>query len=247
MPSMSCVHSAIGTRTTFYMPPTTPIRGPNGMLSSPLGQHILDYEPPRGFAIPTFSMFDDSADPYDHMLHYNQVMILNASNDCLLCKVFLASLRRPALAWFHKLPCNSINSFNDLWVAFVSQYLCSVQQKRNIISLQAILKQEAEFIRDFTRRFWQAVQQVESYNMDAVLQNFKRSFGLSTSFFQSLSLNPLEKIEELYRWADKYSMLEDNICAATQTVMITSQPIKGHKPSGKKLSEFKRVQNKDQK
>ena len=69
------------------------------------------------------------------MLHYNQAMILNAKDDWLLCKVFLASLRGPALAWFHKLPCNSINSFNELWVAFISQYLCSVQQKKNISSL----------------------------------------------------------------------------------------------------------------
>ena len=105
------------------------------MLFSPLRQHILDYEPPRGFAIPAFATFDGSIDPYDHMLHYNQVMILNVGNDRLLCKVFSASLREPTLAWFHKLPRNSINSFNELWVAFISHYLCSVQQKRNISSL----------------------------------------------------------------------------------------------------------------
>ena len=79
------------------------------MLSSPLGQHILDYEPPRGFVIPAFATFDGSTDPYDHMLHYNQAMILNAGNDLLLCKVFSASLQGPALAWFHNLPHNSIN------------------------------------------------------------------------------------------------------------------------------------------
>ena len=58
------------------------------MLSSPLGQHILDYEPPREFVILAFAMFDGSIDSYDHMLHYNQAMILNANNDRLLCKVF---------------------------------------------------------------------------------------------------------------------------------------------------------------
>ena len=57
------------------------------------------------------------------MLHYNQAMILNAGNDRLLCKVFPAGLRGPALAWFHKLPRNSINSFNDLWAAFTSLLL----------------------------------------------------------------------------------------------------------------------------
>ena len=135
MPSISSIHPAFNTRPTFYMPPMVPIRGLDDMLSSPLGQHILDYEPPRGFIIHAFTMFDDSVDPYNHMLHYNQAMILNADNDRLLCKVFPDSLRGLALAWFHKLLCNLRNSFNDLWTTFVSQYLCLVRQKRNIRSL----------------------------------------------------------------------------------------------------------------
>ena len=52
---------------TFY----PPVRGPYDMLSSPLGQHILDYEPPHRFFIPPFAMYDSSSYPYDHMLHFN--------------------------------------------------------------------------------------------------------------------------------------------------------------------------------
>ena len=78
------------------------------MLSSLLGQHILSYEPLRGFVVPSFTMYDGSSDPYDHMLHFNQAMILNAGDDRLLCKVFLASLKGSALAWFHKHPRRSI-------------------------------------------------------------------------------------------------------------------------------------------
>ena len=48
--------------------------------------------------MPTFAMFDDSNYPYDHMLHVNQAMTLNAGNDHLLCKVFRASLQGPSLA-----------------------------------------------------------------------------------------------------------------------------------------------------
>ena len=193
------------------------------MLSSPLGQHILDYEPPRRFVILPFAMYDGSSDPYDHMLHFNQAMILNAGNDRLLCKVFPASLKGPALAWFHKLLRGSLKSFGELWAAFVSQYLCFIRQKGNISSLQSIFKRDDESIQDFTRRFGQAVQQIDAYSMGAVLQNFRRSFGPTTPFFQSFSLDPLATMEELYRRADKYSTLEDNIRAASQTVMITAQ------------------------
>ena len=108
MPPMPPVYPAFGTGPTLYIPPTTMILSPDDMLSSPLGRHILDYKSPHWFVIPTFTMFDGSTDPYNHMLHYNQAMTLNADNDLLLCKVFPASLRGPALAWFHKLPRNSI-------------------------------------------------------------------------------------------------------------------------------------------
>ena len=64
--------------------------------------------------MPTFAMFDGFSNPYDHMLHYKQAMNVNAKNDHLLCKAFLASLQGPTLAWFHRLPCNLVNSFSEL-------------------------------------------------------------------------------------------------------------------------------------
>ena len=83
--------------------------------------------------------------------------------------------------------------------------------------------------------------------MDAVLQNFKISFGPSTHFFQSLSLDPPVIMEELYKQANRYSILEDNIHVATQTIMIKNQPTEGNKPPGKKLSKSKEGQSKDRK
>ena len=127
---------------------------------------------------------------------------------------------------------------------FVSQYLCSVRQKGNIISLQSILKREDESIRDFTRRFGQAVQPIDVYSMDVVLQNFRRSFGPTTPFFQSLSLDSPSTMEELYRRADKFSTLEDNIRAASQTIMITAQ---SNQPAAKGPFEQKSNQGKSQK
>ena len=66
----------------------------------------------------------------------------------------------------------------------------------------------------------------------------------TTPFFQSLSLNPPATLEELYRRVDKYSTLEDNIRAASQTVMITVQ---SDKPTSKSQPEQKGSQGKGQK
>ena len=118
-PSLPFMYPTFGAAPAPHMLTSTTVRGPEDMLSSPLGQHILSYEPPRGFVIPSFAMYDSSSDGYDHMLHFNQTIILNAGDDRLLCKVFLANLKGLALAWFHKLPRRSMNSFNELWAAFV--------------------------------------------------------------------------------------------------------------------------------
>ena len=92
MPLMPLVYPSFGTGLALYILPAAAICL-DDMLSSPLEQHILDYEPPRGFIMPTIAMFNGSNDPYDHMLHYNQAMTLNASNDHMLCKVILTSLQ----------------------------------------------------------------------------------------------------------------------------------------------------------
>ena len=80
--------------------------------------------------------------------------------------------------------------------------------------------------------------------MNAVLQNFRRSFGPTTPLFQSLSLDPPTTMEELYRRADKFSTLKDNIPTALQTVMISTQ---SGRPATKGPSEQKSCQGKGQK
>ena len=119
-PSLPFMYPTFGVAPAPHMLTSTTVWGLEDMLSSLLGQHILSYEPPRGFTIPSFSMYDGSFDSYDHMLHSTRQMILSAGNDRLLCKVFPTTLKGPALAWFHKLPRISINSFSELWAAFVS-------------------------------------------------------------------------------------------------------------------------------
>ena len=83
--------------------------------------------------------------------------------------------------------------------------------------------------------------------MDIVLQNFRRSFAPTTPFFQSLSLDLPAMMEELYRRADRYLMLEDNIRVVTQTVMITSKPAGSSNLEGKKTPEPREGQGKNQK
>ena len=105
------------------------------MFSMLFGPHIINYEPPRGFLVPKFTMYDETSDPFDHLLHYRQLMTLDIGNNVLLCKFFLTRLHGSTFLWFHRLPQNSINFFHDVSKAFVGYYLCSARRKHNIRTL----------------------------------------------------------------------------------------------------------------
>ncbi|RVX23758.1 hypothetical protein CK203_000816 [Vitis vinifera] len=156
-------------------------------------------------------------------MHYRQLMTLDIGNDALLCKVFPASLQGQALSWFHRLPPNSVDNFRDLSEAFVGQYLCSARHKQNISTLQNIKMRDNESLREFVKRFGQAVLQIEVCSMDAVLQIFKRSICPGTPFFESLAKKPPTTMDDLFRRANKYSMLEDDVRAATQQVLVAGR------------------------
>ncbi|RVW97740.1 hypothetical protein CK203_028088 [Vitis vinifera] len=160
-------------------------------------------------------------------MHYRQLITLDIRNDVLLCKVFPASLQgQAALSWFHRLPINYVDNFRDLSEAFVAQYLCSARHKQNISTLQNIKMQENESLREFVKGFGQTVLQVEAYGIDTVLQIFKRNICPGTPFFKSLAKKPPTIMDDLFWCTNKYSMLEYDVRAATQQILVTGQPTK---------------------
>ena len=138
---------------------------------------------------------------------------------------FPASLHVQALSWFHRLPMNSMNNFRDLLEAFEGQYICLARHKQNINTLQNIKIQENESLREFVKRLEQVVLQVEYCSMDVVLQIFKRSICSGTPSFESLVKKPPATMDDLYKRANKYSMLKDDIRATTQLILVTSRNV----------------------
>ncbi|KAL6311553.1 hypothetical protein AAG906_005215 [Vitis piasezkii] len=73
------------------------------MLSTSFDPYIINYEPPSGFIVPKFIMYDKTRDSFYHIMHFRQLMTLDIGNDALLCKVFPTSLYDQTLSWFHRL------------------------------------------------------------------------------------------------------------------------------------------------
>ncbi|RVW18443.1 hypothetical protein CK203_105235 [Vitis vinifera] len=83
--------------------------------------------------------------------------------------------------------------------------------------------QDNESLREFVKRFGQVVLQVKAYIMDVVLQIFKQNICPGTPFFKSLAKKPPMTMDDLFRRASKYSMLEDDVRATTQQILVAGQ------------------------
>ena len=115
--------------------------------------------------------------------------------------------------------------------------MCSTRHKQNISTLQNI---KNESLRKFMKRFGQTVLQVESYNIDVVLQIFKKSICSSTPLFEFLAKKPPTTMDDLFKRSNKYSMLEDDVCAANQQVLVTSRPAENYSSRSSKTTSQRR-------
>ncbi|RVW56902.1 hypothetical protein CK203_078504 [Vitis vinifera] len=132
-PAMRNVHSHLAERPAGRNLPNEPPIAPSAkgwMTCSPrpFAPHITHYEPPRGFLVQSFPHTMGPNDPFDHIMHYRQLMTLDIGNDALLCKVFLPAFKgRPShgfIAYLLTLLTISGTSLKHSWTVLV---LCSTQ------------------------------------------------------------------------------------------------------------------------
>ncbi|RVW72070.1 hypothetical protein CK203_054794 [Vitis vinifera] len=147
----------VGRNSSNEPPPCSISKRLDVMLSTPFSSCIIHYDPPRGFLMPKFSAYDGSSDSFDHIMHYRQLMTLDIGNDALLCKVFPASLQGQALSWFHRLLPNSVITSGTYRKLLWDSTCAPARHKQNISTLQKIKMQENESLREFVKRFGQAV------------------------------------------------------------------------------------------
>ena len=83
-------------------------------------------------------------------------------------------------------------------------------------------------------KFSQTMLQVETCSMDALLQAFKCSIGPGTFIFESFSKKPLKRVNDFFRRANKYAMLEEDLQVETNLVLASTQIAQARKDARNK-------------
>ncbi|RVW40899.1 hypothetical protein CK203_076902 [Vitis vinifera] len=110
---------------------------------------------------------------------------------------------------------------------FCGQYLCSARHKQNISTLQNIKMQDNESLREFVKRFGQAILQ-------------------TPPFFESLVKKPPTTMDDLFRRANKYSCSKTTYEQATQQVLVVGQASRGGTDRNAKLPDRPRPSDRRQ-
>ncbi|GFZ21446.1 hypothetical protein Acr_29g0006080 [Actinidia rufa] len=128
----------------------------------PFIERILRARISSKFKLPAqLGIYQGKTDPMDHLDSYKSLMSLQGCSDEVMCKAFSATLKGPARSWFRKLSPGTIDSFGDLSRLFVANFISCRNRQKNASHLFTVHQKETESLKDFVKRFNQAILEVE--------------------------------------------------------------------------------------
>ena len=112
---------------------------------------------PAGYQRPIFDKFDGlHGSPHEHLAHFYSACGETTLNYALLIRQFVQSLKGSAFTWYTQLQPGSIQTWDDLQRAFLSQFVSS-KAKVSIMDLENSLQRPNEPANDFIAR-WRSLR-----------------------------------------------------------------------------------------
>ncbi|GFZ08777.1 hypothetical protein Acr_20g0005850 [Actinidia rufa] len=149
---------AINTGTNAPVTVDTLVR----QTDPPFTERVLGARISSKFKLPTqLGIYEGKTDPMDHLDSYKSLMSLKGYSDEIMCKAFSATLKGPARSWFRKLSPGTIDSFGELSRLFVANFMSCKNRQKNASHLFTVHQKETESLKDFVKRFNQAILEVE--------------------------------------------------------------------------------------
>ncbi|GFZ17391.1 hypothetical protein Acr_26g0006610 [Actinidia rufa] len=181
---------AINTGTNAPVTVDTLVR----QTDPPFTERVLGARISSKFKLPTqLGIYEGKTDPMDHLDSYKSLMPLQGCSDEVMCKAFSVTLKGPARSWFRKLSPGTIDSFGELSRLFVANFMSCRNRQKNASHLFTVHQKETESLKDFVKRFNQAILEVEDPSDKVIIMAMME--GLRPGpLFDSLSKNVPETL-----------------------------------------------------
>jgi len=107
--------------------------------------------PPK-FKAPTLHAFDGKGSPNQHIYYFKSQTRNLISNDAIMARLFIATLKGVVFEWFMKLPAGSIKTWVNLEKLFLARFFENVTEI-SVPALLATKQKKGESIKTFVERF----------------------------------------------------------------------------------------------
>ncbi|XP_057455923.1 uncharacterized protein LOC130747102 [Lotus japonicus] len=136
-------------------------------------------------------------------------MVISAASDAVKCRMFPATFKGTAMAWFTTLPRGSITNFRDFSSKFLVQFSASKTKQVTIEDLYNVRQSEGETLKQYVKRFSAASVKIEESEPNACARAFKN--GLQPGKLDSkLSRKPARSMAEIQARANTYILDEED-------------------------------------
>ncbi|GAA0158534.1 hypothetical protein LIER_15533 [Lithospermum erythrorhizon] len=133
----------------------------------PFSNRLRNAMMPRGFRMPMFKTFGGYGDLGNHLKSFDSQLSFWASDDEVYARAFPSSLYGQALKWFHKLPSDSIDCWQDIVDLFMDKFGASIEADEDERTLMEIQQRRRETLRSFATRFEEVATNIPIANEKA--------------------------------------------------------------------------------
>ncbi|KFK39732.1 hypothetical protein AALP_AA3G280900 [Arabis alpina] len=162
-------------------------------------------------------VYEGTTDPWDHLMEFEVTLgranFKEAEKDIVYCKLFVESLKVPALQWFYKLEKNSVHTFLQLSELFVQHYNIFMERKIYDSELWNNKQGETESLRSFMTRFKNTLSKVEGISNKSALEALRGALRCPSLFWQEMSLNTPTTIQDALHRAADFAQTEEEVQA----------------------------------
>ncbi|XP_019154324.1 PREDICTED: uncharacterized protein LOC109150802 [Ipomoea nil] len=184
------------------------------LSASPFSMKIQEYRAPRDFKCLTMPTYDGTGDPSDHLVGFQEKMMVIGAEDPMYCRAFFSTLDGAAQRWFLSLTPGSIDRFETLPEQFLTYFAGCMKTKKHFMTLTAIQQGETETLKEFLKRWQKEVQVVEDLDDRTALTLFMealRSGDLFTSLRRETPDTYAQAVQRANRYAETEEALQQKI------------------------------------
>ncbi|XP_052292038.1 uncharacterized protein LOC127900828 [Citrus sinensis] len=149
---------------------------------SPLSAEIMSTIIPRDFRFPDLK-YSGTSDPLVHIERFNDMKGVQGLTPAQRCRMFPLTPEGRVRDWYRKLPRGSIRGYEQMYQELAEQFRGAVAPEDDMMELMGMKQEEHKYLRDFVKRYHQAVLDLGAFNHPQALRGLKKGVRIGRLWY----------------------------------------------------------------